>query len=243
MLHLAAATLGYRGQAVLQGVDLRVAAGERVVVLGPSGAGKTTLLNALYRLAGARAALIPQPHGLVGPLTAAHNIALGRIDQRPLWRNLRSLIAMPAAERRAIAESAAPLDLGPQLDQSVQSLSGGQQSRVAIARALYRGGDCLLADEPCAALDPERARAALTALCERFATIVCTMHDVEAGLALATRVIGVSRGGIGFDLAPAAVTGSLLDGLYGPEARSAERAGPARSAAAPEVVMAPRGCL
>ena len=243
MLQLDAATLGYRGHPVLHAVQLQVLAGDRLVILGPSGAGKTTLLNALYRLARVRAALIPQPHGLVGPLTAAHNIALGRIDQRPLWKNLRSLCAMPKAEREEIAAHAAPLDLADALDQAAHTLSGGQQSRVAIARALYRGGELLLADEPCAALDPERARAAVAALQARFATLICTMHDVELGLRLATRVIGVADGRICFDLPPTAVSAAQLDALYGTEGKPSAASVPAAHAVIIHPVIAPRGCL
>lgn len=239
MLDLQAATLGYAGQTVLQNIRLSLRPGERVVILGPSGAGKTTLLSALYREAGARAALIPQPHGLVGPLSAALNIALGRIDRRPLWQNLRSLCWMPAAERDAIQTCAASVDLVDVLSQAADTLSGGQQSRVAIARALYRGGDLLLADEPCAALDPERARTALQLLRTRFPTLVCTMHDVDSGLALATRVIGVSEGGIVFDCAPERLAPERLALLYQGEALLPGL--PIRIDADPAV--APRGCM
>lgn len=239
MLDLQAATLGYAGQTVLQDVRLSLRPGERVVILGPSGAGKTTLLSALYREAGARAALIPQPHGLVGPLSAALNIALGRIDQRPLWQNLRSLCWMPAAERDAIHTCAASVDLVEVLSQAADTLSGGQQSRVAIARALYRGGELLLADEPCAALDPERARTALQLLRTRFPTLVCTMHDVDAGLALATRVIGVSEGGIVFDSPPERLPAERLAMLYQGEVPMAARPIQIETSAA----VAPRGCM
>lgn len=239
MLHLQAATLGYAGQTVLQNISLRLQPGERVVILGPSGAGKTTLLSALYREAGSRAALIPQPHGLVGPLSAALNIALGRIDLRPLWQNLRSLCWMPAAEREAIRVCAEAVDLVEVLPQAAETLSGGQQSRVAIARALYRGGDLLLADEPCAALDPERARTALQRLRMRFATLVCTMHDVDAGLAMATRVIGISEGGIAFDCPPEQVTTQRLTQLY--QGAMPATVAPIRLAA--ETAVAPRGCM
>lgn len=242
MLRLHADTLGYRDKPVLREVSVAVQPGERLVILGPSGSGKTTLLMALYRLAGAGAALIPQPHGLVGPLSTRHNIALGQVDQRPLWRNLRSLCWMPRAEREAIAEYAAQVDLSAELDQPAETLSGGQQSRVAIARAMYRGGPLLLADEACAALDPERARRVLSALQARFDTLVCTMHDVDAGLRLATRVIGVAGGRIGFDLPAAAVSDALLATLYGPEhLRSAPESPPVASLETEPAV--PRGCL
>lgn len=240
MLELQAATLGYAGKTVLQGVRLSLRAGERVVILGPSGAGKTTLLSALYQKAGASAALIPQPLGLVGPLSAALNIALGRIDQRPLWQNLRSLCWMPRAERDAVRACAASVDLVDVLSQAAETLSGGQQSRVAIARALYRGGEVLMADEPCAALDPERARTALQLLRRRFPTLVCTLHDVDAGLALATRVIGVSAGRIAFDGPPDRLSSQQLALLYQAQATST---GGGPILMEPPAAVAPRGCL
>lgn len=235
MLSLRAAQLGYGGQPVLADVDLAFTPGERVVILGPSGAGKTTLLRALYEQIGARAALVPQPHGLVGPLLTRHNIALGRIDRQSLLGNLRSLGWPSRAERSAIGAVAARLDLEDVLQQPAGTLSGGQQSRVAMARALYRGGDVLLADEPCAALDPRRAREALAALAADFETVICTMHDVRAGLELATRVIGVAGGVIRFDAPPTSVDTDWLAALYGEDSPGA----PVQAAE----VRAPRGCM
>lgn len=240
MLHLTAESLTAHGQVLFTGLDWRIAAGERVVVLGPSGAGKTTLLNALYRHAGRQAALIPQPHGLVGPLSTAHNVALGRIDQVNLWRNLRSLVWMPRAERHAIQAQLDAVDLPTQFSQPVDTLSGGEQSRTAIARALYRGGPLLIADEPCAALDPERARNVLTVLQGRFDTLVCSMHDVRAGLALATRAVGVADRSIAFDLPVGDVSDAQVAALYGGDVpAAAPEAGPAIT----DADTLPRGCL
>lgn len=240
MLHLTAESLTAHGQVLFTGLDLKVEAGERVVVLGASGAGKTTLLNALYRHAGKNAALIPQPHGLVGPLSAAHNVALGRIDQVSLLRNLRSLLWMPQAERSAIQDQLLAVDLPSHFDQPVETLSGGEQSRTAIARALYRGSPLLIADEPCAALDPERARSVLAVLRARFDTIVCSMHDVRAGLALATRIIGVADRKMVFDQSVGDVTEAQLDALYNNGDKSQSSA--EQSETNPLDTM-PRGCM
>lgn len=214
------------GRVVLRAVALGIAAGERVVVLGASGAGKTTLLNALYADIAPHAALIPQPHGLVGPLSARQNIALGRIDQRSLWANLRSLCWMSAREQADIDAWATRLDLVPQIAQRVDTLSGGQQSRVAIGRALHRGGPLLLADEPCAALDPERAARALACMRTSFSTLVCTMHDVDAGMALATRIVGLAGGRIAIDTRPDDISREQLDLLYAQQEASKASAPP-----------------
>lgn len=243
MLHLRADSLTAHKQVLFQGIDLRIQAGERVVILGASGAGKTTLLTALYKEAGSNAALIPQPHGLVGPLSTAHNVALGRIDQMALWRNLRSLLWMPAAEKKRVEQCLADVDLSAQFAQAVDTLSGGEQSRTAIARALYRKSPLLLADEPCAALDPERARSILQALRDQFSTIVCTMHDVQAGLELATRVIGVADRAIDFDLPVAEVTSEHLEKLYGAEVVNGQVDAPAQPMLDDPLESMPRSCL
>ncbi len=213
------------GHVILRNIDLHIDAGERVVILGASGAGKTTLLNEFYQQLGPAAALIPQPHGLVGPLSARQNIALGRIDQQSLYSTLRSLCWMSAQQRSEIQDWAERLELAAQLEQGVTSLSGGQQSRVAIARALYRGGPVVLADEPCAALDPDRARLVLDQLESRFPTLICTMHDVDAGLQLASRVIGIADERIAFDGSPAGLSSEMLAQLYAQQ----DEVGPERS--------------
>lgn len=213
MLRLQAGHIGTAAQPILHDIDLRVEAGERVLLLGPSGAGKTTLLNALYRQAGAGAAYLPQPQGLVGPLPARHNIALGRIDRRSLWGNLRALLAMSARERAAIATVARRLELEALLEQRVDTLSGGQQSRVALARALYRGGPLLIADEPASALDPRRVALVLEVLRD-FDTLVCSLHDVAAARELATRLVGLREGRVLFDAAPDAVSAEQIAALY-----------------------------
>lgn len=214
MLELTTPQLGYQGQIVLKDIDLKIEPGERVVIFGPSGAGKSTLLNALYQAASAEAALIPQPQGLVESLSAFHNIAIGRLDQRSLWRNLQILLAPPAAEKQAIASLASQLEIESVLQQPAGNLSGGQQSRVAIARALYRNSDCLLADEPLSALDPRRAQSVTEILKSGFRSIVMTSHDVQSGLALATRVLGIADGRISMDARPADIDPDALERLY-----------------------------
>ena len=87
LLHLRDRSLGWGDRTVLPDLSLSVRQGERVALLGRSGVGKSTLLAALADAAG-NAALVPQDHGLVGPLSVFHNVWMGRLDEFGALRNL-----------------------------------------------------------------------------------------------------------------------------------------------------------
>jgi ABC-type lipoprotein export system ATPase subunit len=187
------------GVQALRGVDLAVAAGERLAIMGPSGCGKSTLLHLLggldrptagavtlagrplSALAGAALALrrrreigfVFQAHNLLSALTAAENVAL------PL-----ALDGIPEGERQARA--LALLDavgLRAQAEQLPDQLSGGQRQRVAIARALAHRPPLLLADEPTGSLDSDsaaRVAALLTTLArDEGLALVLVTHDPD----------------------------------------------------------------
>ena len=159
---------------VLQGVNLRVAAGEVVLLTGPSGCGKTTLLTLVGALrqvqegsvrvlgqdlqgAGRRErqqlrrsiGMIFQGHNLLRCLTAEQNVQMGS-DLLP-GLSYR-------ARRDQAREWLRAVGLGDQLNKLPHDLSGGQKQRVAIARALAARPRLLLADEPTAALDSKTGR-------------------------------------------------------------------------------------
>ena len=214
----------------LRALDLVVAAGELVAVMGPSGSGKSTLLNLaggldvptqgavvvegtdLARLSAAdRAALrrraigyVFQDFNLIPALTAAENVALPR-----------ELDGVGARQSRAEAVAAlAELDLDDLADRFPDEISGGQRQRVAIARALIGPRRLVLADEPTGALDSQSGEAVLRVLrarCDAGASGVLVTH--EARLAgWADRVVFLRDGEIVDDTGPALPIESLLPG-------------------------------
>jgi molybdate transport system ATP-binding protein len=193
-------------------VDLEIAPGEAVALVGPSGAGKTTVLRAiagLHRPAAGRIAcggrpwfdaaagidlppgprrigLVFQSYALFPHMTALGNVAEAMLD---LPRRMR--------EERA-AELLARVHLEGLERRLPRALSGGQQQRVALARALARDPAVLLLDEPFSAVDPPTRRALHTLLGEIRAVmpapIVFVSHDVEDAARSADRLCFL-RGG------------------------------------------------
>ncbi len=222
-------------------LDLTVASGEQVAVIGPSGAGKTTLLLAiacalplasgsltldgqnpwqlgrrdLQRLRG-RLILAPQVPPLPPRQRAITAVLAGRLPAMGWWSSLRSLIYpvdIPAAH-----EALTQFDMGDKLFERVDRLSGGERQRVGLARALLAPARLWLIDEPLSALDPTRARQAMLTLVEQAAarqvTLVATLHQVDMALAHFPRIVGLRDGALAFDLPTREVTPDMLARLY-----------------------------
>lgn len=197
---------------VLQDVNLDIAAGAFVAIIGASGSGKSTLMNILgcldqpsagsYEFSGRDVAML-----LPDEQAALRREHFGFIFQRyQLLNDLDAVgnVAAPAvyagalrAPRRARAiELLTQLGLGQRLDHRPNALSGGQQQRVSVARALMNGGEVILADEPTGALD-RKSGADLIALLQdlnaRGHTIIVVTHDPSVA-AHAGRIIEISDG-------------------------------------------------
>jgi phosphonate transport system ATP-binding protein len=228
--------------AALDGVDLRIGAGEFVVVLGRSGAGKTTFLRALNRLVeptagritvagrpvtGATAAelravrrrigMVFQQFNLVRRASVLENVLAGRLGY---VATLPSLLGrFPDADRRLALDCLEQVGLVHFAGRRADTLSGGEQQRVAIARALAQEPDVILADEPTASLDPGLASSIMEILkainVGRGLTLVVSQHQLETALAYASRVVGFRQGRVVFDGGPAAVTPPVVRTLYG----------------------------
>ncbi len=200
---------------VLERVDLSIARGELVVIVGRSGSGKTTLLNLMSgidlptdgrvsiegvdlgrldeeertRLRRHRIGFVFQFFHLIPTLTAAENIEL------PM-----ELVGVPPAQRRErVAELLAEVELTRHRDRFPDTLSGGEQQRVAIARALAHDPPILLADEPTGNLDLETGLQVLDLL-DRMVrahgkTMIMVTHSREV-VGLADRVFSAGGGSL-----------------------------------------------
>ncbi|TPE61560.1 ATP-binding cassette domain-containing protein [Sandaracinobacter neustonicus] len=182
-------------------VQLQVAPGEILALVGRSGAGKSTLLKAL-------AGLVPmQGHVRVGAEEwtglPAHQRQVGYLFQSyALFPHLSALqnllLAMPAPDQPRARALLAAVHLPGLEDRRPHQLSGGQQQRVALARALARNPRLLLLDEPFSAVDRPTRRALAATLQDLRADLamptILVSHDIEDVAALATR-IAVLEGG------------------------------------------------
>jgi ABC-type lipoprotein export system ATPase subunit len=188
---------------------LELPAGSYTILRGPSGSGKTTLLNLmagltaptsgkiwldetdLFALPEARRdrfrathiGYIFQTFNLLAPFTALENVLLAMIFTHKI---------PPGEQRQRATAMLSKLGLNARLSHKPRQLSRGEQQRVAIARALVHDPPIILADEPCASLDPSTARIVLTeflAVCrEEHKTILLVSHD-ERALQGADRVL------------------------------------------------------
>ena len=205
-----------RKNAALSGVDLDIAPGERVLVLGPSGSGKSTLMGGLAGLLGGA-----EEGEATGTLTVdgvAPADARGRVGllmQDPEAQVVLARVGDDVAfgmENLGVAReeiwprvenSLEAVGLSVPLDHSTTELSGGQKQRLALASILAMGPGLLLLDEPTANLDPSgvaEVRAAVEAVVERTgATVVVVEHRVDVWASLVDRVIVVADGAIAAD--------------------------------------------
>ncbi len=231
----------YGSSAALDGIDLEVAEGERVALVGPSGAGKTTILRLCtgsvrptsgrvevlghdlgtvtpdeLRDVRRRVGAVYQQLNLVGPLRVVHNVNAGRLGAWSRRRALRSLVR--PAQVDVARDALGRVGIADKLYERTDRLSGGEQQRVALARVLVQGPELVLADEPVSSLDPARAEEVMDLLGEvvadRGRTLLVSLHDFGLARRRCDRIVGVRAGRVAFDLPAGEVTDELGVALY-----------------------------
>ncbi|WP_432495126.1 metal ABC transporter ATP-binding protein [Kineococcus gypseus] len=209
LLRLRRCRAGHRGTPVTPAVDLDVAAGECVALLGVNGTGKTTLLRAALGLAdvvegelrvSARpVGYVPQRHtGAAGvPATVREVVSTGRLVRRgPLarWRPEQR-----RRDREAVAGALRDTGLAELAGTPFGLLSGGQQRRALLARALASGARLLLLDEPTAGVDATSQRLVVDALRRAVrdgAGVLVVTHELDALAGALTRSVTLTRTGL-----------------------------------------------
>jgi sulfonate transport system ATP-binding protein len=189
---------------VLRGVDLDIAAGEFVALLGRSGSGKSTLLRVLGGLDAEyggdvavprRRAVVFQEPRLLPWARVLPNVRLG----------LKAARGGKAAVAARSLDALREVGLAGHARAWPRTLSGGEAQRVALARALVREPQLMLLDEPFGALDAltrARMHGLLQDLCERHhPAVLLVTHDVDEAISLADRVLVLSGGAITTDVA------------------------------------------
>lgn len=208
---------------VLKGIDLEVARGEVLAIIGPSGSGKSTLLRCLNRLESIDCGsieveggfLAKEEHGTAQYASsddAKHILGkMGMVFQQfnlfPHMTVLENLIEAPIQVKGLSREAIIPIaeelldkvGLLDKKDSYPGRLSGGQQQRVAIARALAMKPDIMLFDEPTSALDPELTGEVLRTmrhLAQEHMTMIVVTHEMAFAREVAHKVIFMADGEI-----------------------------------------------
>jgi polar amino acid transport system ATP-binding protein len=221
---------------VLRGIDLKVAAGEVVCVIGPSGSGKSTLLRCLNHLEVAEQGRIridgkvayrdehdgkfrPHSNRAVASVRARVGMVFQQFNLFPHLTAVANVMEAPvhvlgrtrAEARRRALDLLAQVGLSDKIEAYPEEMSGGQQQRAAIARALAMDPKAMLFDEVTSALDPELVSEVLTVmrdLARRGMTMLVVTHEMNFARQVASRVIFMDHGRIVEQGDPATIFGN-----------------------------------
>ncbi|MCA9404836.1 MAG: ATP-binding cassette domain-containing protein [Candidatus Omnitrophica bacterium] len=219
MIELTGVCKSFNGQVILDHVNLKVAAGEILVILGESGTGKSVLLKHMIGLIRPDAGEVKIEGKNIAHYTERKLLKLRRdigfvFQEGALYdfMNCYDNIAFPLREHTKLKEKEISdkigkvltlLDLKKVEAKMPAELSGGMKKRVALARAIVLDSKILFCDEPTSGLDPIRSRDISNLIRDisrqLHCTTVITSHDVRNALRLADRIILIAKGRIVFD--------------------------------------------
>ena len=212
MIDIKNLTKDFEDLKVLQGIDLHIEKGERVVIIGPSGSGKSTLLRCMNMLevptsgqiifegtdltdhktdldsVRCKMGMVFQQFNLFPHKTIMENMTLAPLYHKMMSEKEAKETAMDLLTRIGLADKA---------DAYPSTLSGGQRQRVAIVRALAMGPDVMLFDEPTSALDPEMVGEVLELIGDRAndgMTMAIVTHEMGFAKEVGTRIIFMDEG-------------------------------------------------
>ena len=227
---------------IFEDVSFQLARSEAVAIVGANGTGKSTLLRCIMglipvtsgtitllnkdvsaattaemRAVRARMGLVSQKHNLVPRLSVLSNVVQGLLGRHPGPRHWTHMTA-PAKSREAAMSSLEKVGLAHLANRRADRLSGGQSQRVAIARAIVGQPEVLIADEPCASLDPAAGEEVMELFFQLArqdrVTVAFISHNIEHALKYGDRVLGLAGGRLRFDTSAASLSASDLRGLY-----------------------------
>ena len=219
---------GVTGRPIIRDLTLHVSPGEFVGIIGPNGSGKSSLLRCIYRYhrpdagsvrldgaelwalsardAARRIAVLPQEAPGAFGMTVAEMAALGRIP------HLAPLAGESAADRRAVEQALALVELAGHADRGFDTLSGGEKQRALLARALAQAPRLLVLDEPTSHLDIRHQRDILRLVRGLGISVLASLHDLNQAAAYCDRLYLLSGGTVAASGTPAEVLTAPLIG-------------------------------